>query len=47
MFNRRDIVVTGLGAALGLTLTAHAQPAWPEKPVKILVFLPAGGPRMC
>jgi tripartite-type tricarboxylate transporter receptor subunit TctC len=42
MFNRRDIVVTGLGAALGLP-PGHAQSAWPEKPVKVVVFLPAGG----
>ncbi|WP_165943366.1 Bug family tripartite tricarboxylate transporter substrate binding protein [Roseicella aquatilis] len=33
-----------LAAGLGLPCLAHAEAAWPEKPVRLIVGFPAGGP---
>jgi tripartite-type tricarboxylate transporter receptor subunit TctC len=41
MFGRRAAIGTGLGLVAG---AAGAQPAWPERPLRLIVGYPAGGP---
>lgn len=45
MTSRRGAIALGLGslAAAALPLTARAQPAWPNRPLRIIVPYPAGG----
>jgi len=40
MLTRRHVI---LGASTALTATARAQPAWPNRPIRLLVPYPAGG----
>ena len=42
LMNRRHLLLAGGAAALGASM-AHAQPAWPAKPVTIVVPFPPGG----
>ncbi len=46
MNTRRSMTATALALTLGLasTLGVHAQGSWPDKPVRIIVPLPPGGP---
>lgn len=41
MIGRRGVIATGLAATAG---AARAQPAWPDRPMRMLVGYPAGGP---
>jgi tripartite-type tricarboxylate transporter receptor subunit TctC len=44
MLQRRDLLAASGLAALGLARPALAQAPWPDKPIRLIVGFPAGGP---
>ncbi|MEI6028199.1 MAG: tripartite tricarboxylate transporter substrate binding protein [Betaproteobacteria bacterium] len=44
MWTRRHLMALALPLCLGFTAPATAQPAWPDKPIKVVLPFPPGGP---
>ncbi|WP_236657828.1 tripartite tricarboxylate transporter substrate binding protein [Limnohabitans sp. TS-CS-82] len=40
---RRSVLALGIAALAAMSLSAHADPSWPSKPVSLIVPFPAGG----
>ena len=44
MWTRRHLMALALPLCLGFTALATAQPVWPDKPIRVVLPYPPGGP---